>query len=538
MSLMKSLNSGISGLRAFQTKMDVIGNNIANVETTGFKSSQITFSEMLSQSIGSGGSEDSPNGDAQVGLGVRIASINRDFSQGGLQATGRNTDLSIEGKGFFMVSDGDQNYLTRAGNFAFNKDGKLVDQFGNKVQGFNANDNGKILSSGTTEDIILDFNNVSEPQATQEVFVAGNLNAETSTTQVSQAQLAFTTEAGSVASGTTLLNDLAQTSADFTAGDQITFDVTLKDGTTQQLTHAFSAGDTLSDLMTSLNNQIGSGEGTFSLVDGLMVLRSASPGDSQLAVTGTSTSGAGSINIPAFQVTQQGETNSQNISSTVYDGLGRAHTLVMQLTQSDTNTWDYQASFLDGEEITNGASGTVTFDESGNLTGEDTINLNFDPGSRAEPVNFSVKLGNPESGSRLTQFSGSNSAQVTSQNGYAQGELIDFNIDGGGNINGIYSNGRTTKLAQVAIGDVANYDGLETTGNNLYRSTDASGEIMMNTASNIANTNLNSGVLEGSNVDLAREFTDMITSQRAYQSNARVITTADELLQEVVNLKR
>ena len=336
MSLMKSLNSGISGLRAFQTKMDVIGNNIANVETTGFKSSQITFSEMLSQSIGSGGSEDSPNGDAQVGLGVRIASINRDFSQGGLQATGRNTDLSIEGKGFFMVSDGDQNYLTRAGNFAFNKDGKLVDQFGNKVQGFNANENGKILSSGTTEDIILDFNNVSEPQATQEVFVAGNLNAETSTTQVSQAQLAFTTEAGSVASGTTLLNDLAQTSTDFTAGDQITFDVTLKDGTTQQLTHAFSAGDTLSDLMTSLNNQIGSGEGTFSLVDGLMVLRSASPGDSQLAVTGTSTTGAGSINIPAFQVTQQGETNSQNISSTVYDGLGRAHTLVMQLTQSGT----------------------------------------------------------------------------------------------------------------------------------------------------------------------------------------------------------
>ena len=539
MALMKSLDSGISGLRAFQTKMDVIGNNIANVETTGFKSSDVTFSDMLSQTISSGGgSEDSPNSSAQVGLGVRIAAINRDFSQGGLQSTGRATDLSIEGDGFFMVNNGGQNYLTRAGNFSFNKDGQLVDQKGNKVQGFNANDSGQVLASGTTEDIVLDFNNVSEPKATQEVFVAGNLNSETSKTQVAQSQLAFTTDSGAVAAGNTALNDLAQTSSDFGAGDSIAFDVTLNDGTAQTITHNYAAGDTLDDVVATINSQLGAAEGTVSLVDGIMKLRSANPGESELTINGATTSGGGQINIPSFQVAQEGTTASKNISSTVYDGLGQAHTMIMKLTQTATNTWNYEASFLDGEEITDGATGTISFDASGNMTGGDTLNLGFEPGGGAETQNFSVKLGNPASGSKLTQFSGSSSVQVTSQDGYAQGELVDFNIDGGGNINGLYSNGRTTKLAQIAIGDVANYNGLESMGDNMFRKTDVSGDIRMNTASNMADTSMNSGVLEGSNVELAREFTNMITSQRAYQSNARVITTADELLQEVVNLKR
>jgi flagellar hook protein FlgE len=291
-------------------------------------------------------------------------------------------------------------------------------------------------------------------------------------------------------------------------------------------------------MLASFNNQLGAAEGTASLVDGLMVLRSASPGDSELEIGNTGVNGTGEINFPSFQVTQNGSTNSQSISSTVYDGLGRAHTMVMDFTQADTNSWNYEASFLDGEEITGGATGTVTFDESGNLTSDNNISIDFEPGSGAEAMNFNVKLGDPESGSKLTQYAGSNSAQFTSQDGYAQGDLVDFDIDGGGNINGIYSNGQNTRLAQLAIGNVSNRDGLEALGSGLYRKTDTSGDISTSTAPNLADTKLSSGVLEGSNVELAQEFTDMITSQRAYQSNARVITTADELLQEVVNLKR
>jgi flagellar hook protein FlgE len=536
---MKSLNSGVSGLRAFQTKMDIIGNNIANVETSGFKASRISFSEMLNQEIGSGGgSESAPSASAQVGLGVRISSIDRDFNQGGLQSTGRKTDMAIEGDGFFKVAEGNQEFLTRAGNFAFNKDGFLVDQSGRKVQGFNADATGDVLASGTTSDIRVDFENVFDPQSTQNIFAGGNLHANTSKAQIVEAQSALTTESGSIANEATALNDLAQTSTDLTDGDTIDFDLTLNDGTTETVSHTFSSGDTVNDLLNSINSNMASGEANVSMVDGLLMARSSQLGDSQFSIDNISTTGAGSINMPGFEVNQQGKTNSQTISTTVYDELGKSHTMTLKMTQSDTNTWDYEANFLDGEEINSGGTGTITFDESGNLSSDSTVAIEFDPGSGANPVSFNLNFGNPENGSRLTQFSGSSSVKVTSQDGYSQGKLVDFSIDGDGFVNGVYDNGRNVKLAQVAIGDVSNYNGLETVGDGLFRSTVASGTVSTTTASNLSETNISSGVLEGSNVDLAREFTDMITSQRAYQSNARVITTADELLQEAVNLKR
>jgi flagellar hook protein FlgE len=538
MSLMKSLNSGVSGLRAFQTKMDVIGNNIANVDTTGFKSSRATFSEMLSQRIGSGGgSQSSPQSGAQVGLGVRLAAIDRDFNQGGLQTTGRQTDLAIEGQGFFMVNEGTQPFLTRAGNFAFNRDGFLVDQAGRNVQGFNANSEGNIIAGGATDDIRIDFENILDPQATENIFVAGNLNADTSTNQVIQSRSAFTTAGGALATSTTLINDLTQTTTALAAGDQIEFEFTLNDGTALTATHTFAAGDTVEDMITSLNAAL-AGEGNVSLVDGILVLRSDTLGDSSLNINSAAVTGAGDINMPGFQVTQAGSTGSQTISTTVFDGLGRAHTLLINATQTDVNTWEYEASFLDGEEITAGGTGTIEFDESGSLTSDNTFEIGFDPGNGAGPMSFNVNLGNPDDGSRISQFSGSSSAKITSQDGFTEGRLVDFSFDGDGFINGIFSNGRNVQLGQLAIADVANNNGLETVGSGLFRNTVASGDISINTAANMEATNLAAGVLEGSNVDLAREFTEMITSQRAFQSNARVITTADELLAETVALKR
>jgi len=536
---MKSLNSGVSGLQAFQTKMDVIGNNIANVDTIGFKSSRVSFSDMLSQRISSGGAtEDAPQSGGQVGLGVRVASIDRDFNQGGLQTTGRTTDLALEGDGFFMVKQNGQDLLTRAGNFSFNKEGFLVDQSGRNVQGFNVNAVGDVRASGATEDIRVDFENVFDPKSTQNIFVAGNLNSDTSQSKILQAQSALTTNGGSIASGSTLINDLSQTTNDFSAGDTIAFDITLNDGTAQTVTHNVAGGDTLDDLVNSINSSLAAGEGTLSLVDGLMVFRSSQLGDSQLDISNVTTTGAGTVNFPGFQTTQEGSTGSQTISSTVFDELGRSHSLSLKLTQTDVNTWQYEASFLDGEQIQNGNTGTLTFDDSGNLNSGNTFSIDFDPGNGAAPVNFTVNLGNPENGSRLTQFTGSNSAKVTSQDGFSQGNLVDISFDGEGFINGIFDNGQNVKIGQLAVADVANYDGLEAQGGNLFRATVNSGDIRINTASELANTNLNSGILEGSNVDLAEQFTDMITSQRAFQSNARVITTADEFLQEAVNLIR
>lgn len=539
MSLVKSLNSGVSGMKAFQTKMDVIGNNIANVETAGFKSSSVSFAEMMSERLGrsGGGGDSAPQLSNQVGLGVRVASIDRDFSQGAMQNTGRATDLAIEGEGYFMVSDGGENLMTRAGNFVFNKDGFLVDQGGRSVQGYIADRSGNILGGGAAEDIRIDFENSLPPKQTENVTLAGNLNASTSTNRVLQSQSGFTAN-GASASETTLINDLSQTLTDLANGDQISFDVTLNDGTTQTITHSFTTGDTLGDLVNTFNSQLTSAEGELGLIDGMLNLRSEQLGESELSISNVSVSGTGSINFPGLQVTQDGQTNDQTMSTTIYDELGRAHSLMLEFTQTGNNEWSYDARFLDGEKVTSGQTGTISFDELGQLSSDDLLNLTFEPGSGAKTTSFSVELGDSEKGTRFTQYAGTNSAKVISQDGYTQGQLIDVAIDGAGQVQGIYDNGNSTVLAQIALAQVQNQNGLEMVGGGLFRATSAAGEMFVDTVDNFAGTAINSGNLEGSNVDLAKEFTAMITSQRAYQSNARVISTSDEMLTEAVNLKR
>lgn len=539
MSFMNALNSGISGLRAFQTQMDVIGNNIANVDTTGYKSSSINFAEMLTQQLGgSNQGTNAPSAGSQVGLGVRIAAIERDFSQGSLQTTGRTTDLAIEGNGFFVVKNQNQNLLTRDGNFSFNKDGYLVDQSGNTVQGYEANSQGVIQPGGTTDDVKIDLNSVYPPNATSNVNLAGNLNADTSTYQVVQSTTGLTTTSGSAATAATDLNSLSQTTASLVNGDTINFDMMMNDGTSKTVTYTYKTGDTLGDLVNALNTGIGSAEGSVSLVDGSLVFRSAKMGDSQFTVNSASVSGTGSIKFPGFSIAQQGETGSKSVSSTIYDGLGRAHTLLVKFTQTDNNTWQYEASFADGEKITSGGTGTLKFDESGNLISTGSQNISFDPGNGANPVTFQLNLGDSKNGTQITQYSGFDSTQVASQDGFTQGKLEDVKIDEQGNVTGVYDNGQNINLAQIALASVQNSDGLESLGNGLYRATNSSGVPALTTADNLSGTQIRSGSLEGSNVDLAKEFTEMITSQRAYQSNARVITTADQLLQEAVNLKR
>ncbi len=540
MSLIRSLNSGVSGLRAFQTKMDTIGNNIANVETTGFKSSRVSFAEMMNQRLGrSGGGDSSPQLNNQVGLGVRVASIDRNFSQGALQSTGISTDLAIEGEGFFMVNDGSQNLLTRAGNFVFNKDGFLVDQGGRFVQGYNADSSGNILGGGSTENIRIDFENVLPPKQTDMVTLAGNLDASTSFSQVIQSQSGLTAN-GAIATAGTEINDLDQTMTDLADGDEVVFNVTLNDGTNVSIEYTYSNGDTVEDMINAFNSELNSTgeEGTLRIVDGLFVLRSSQMGDSSLQITGTSVNGTGEINFPGFQVTQNGETNTRTMSTTIYDDLGHAHSLILEFTQTGENEWEYTAKFVDGEEISSGETGTLQFDELGQLSSDDSIDITYDPGPGVNTSTFSVSFGDSSQGTRFTQFAGSNSAKVVNQDGYTQGELVDISIDGDGKVQGIYDNGNNMVLSQLSMGRVQNQHGLEMVGGGLFRATSAAGEVFVNTADTFAETDINSGTLEGSNVDLAKEFTEMITSQRAYQSNARVISTSDEMLMEAVNLKR
>jgi flagellar hook protein FlgE len=389
----------------------------------------------------------------------------------------------------------------------------------------------------------IDFENALPPKQTDEVNLAGNLNANTSTAQIVQAQSAFTDSSGNIAAGTTDINDLSQTTSDLEAGDVIEVTYTQNDGTagaTADFEYG-TDGTTLDDMVAALNTDLGA-QGDLALVDGMLQLKSGSLGDSELNIDSTNVidnaGDADAVNFPGFQVTQEGETNTQTMSTTVYDDLGKGHSLLIDFTQVAENEWEYEAEFADGETINSGSTGTVTFDEMGQVTSGGNFNMEFEPGNGAGTTNFDVELGDSSQGTTFTQYSGANTAKVVSQDGYSQGSLVDISIDGDGRLQGVYDNGQNKDLAQLALGNVQNEDGLEMVGGGLFRATSAAGEVFIDSADNLSDSSINSGALEGSNVELAQEFTEMITSQRAYQSSARVISTSDEMLTEAVNLKR
>ncbi len=377
MSLVKSLNAGVSGLNAFQKKMDVIGNNIANVGTVGFKSSNISFSEMMSSnSSRTGAGSGNPQMTNQVGLGVRVGTITKDFSQGSLQSTGRSTDLALQGNGFFVVKSGGENLYTRAGNFVFNQNGNLVDGEGRSVQGYLADASGNVIGGSMLNDVQINYDDVIPPKKTENVYLSGNLNASTSTTRSYQAQSGLQAS-GNSASPSTELNSLDQTLTELVTGDTISFDIALNDGSPATVNYTYGAGDTVADMMDYFNANVPGSQAKLSMVDGMFRLQSTQIGDSDLSIIDISVSGMGDINFPSFSLQEEGVTGSQSISSIIYDELGNPHSLILNLTQVNENEWTYEASFLNGETITSGNNGTVQFNEKGELVSADSLNITF-----------------------------------------------------------------------------------------------------------------------------------------------------------------
>lgn len=567
MSLVNSLNSGISGLRGFQTKLDVVGNNIANVNTTGFKSRRVAFAEQLQQNKGRIGSnfETAPKVTNQVGLGVRVSSIDLDFAQGTLFDTNKPTDLGLNGDGFFIVGEDNANIrLTRAGNFSFNKNSELVTQNGLNVKGFNAREDGNIVTGRGVDNIRINFEDTFSPSQTQRVDLTGNLNANTSIAQRIQSLQAFTVrDGGAIAASETRVYDLAQTDASLTDDTTIDLSFTLNDGTqgtgASPVTLAITSETTLGELAQQIEDAINGASEVVSLEgnpgevdvyveDGTLVIQSRLLGDSQLAV-GLVASTSGQIDFPTLAREVRGTTNTTSISSTVYDTVGKDHTLITEFTQQQDGTWEYEVSFLDGAEVvqlsTNQTgdptqapfTGKMVFDDAGNLVSDDVVTVTFNPqGEQSGNVTFSLVFA--DGNKKLSQFDGSTTASVFNQDGFPKGDLVDFFIDSDGLIIGQYSNGKSKNLAQLSVSTVSNPEGLISNGSGLYEITPQAGDLRVNTAANLPDTTVNSGFLEGSNVDLTEQFTELIVTQRAFQSSARVIQTSDTMLGETVQLKR
>ena len=408
--MISSLYSGVQGIQANSEALGVIGANIANVNTIGYKSGNVTFSTILGEALGDGG--------------VKVWGMNKTWAQGAMEYTSSSTDLAVIGAGLFVVkgSEGTE-YYTRAGAFVFDKDGTLVNEDGYKVQGL-------AIASGTPSGspTDIDISSLSyDPKSTSEMRMTMNL-------------------------------------------------------------------------------------------------------DSATAASGTFTN-----------------------TITVYDSLGNVIPLTLTFTKSadPANTWAVEGSLpssiasgtgsvqFDGSDTL-----TLTFGTDGKLTGlsadiEITLNNLITGASATQSINWDVyDESNGIANNDVTQFAGSSGVTFQSQNGYSTGSVTSLSVGEDGTITGIFSNGKTQELYQLVLAGFPSYQGLIPLGNNLYSASVESGLPVIGAAKTGGRGVVSSRSLEMSNVDLATEFVKMITTQRAYQANAKVITTSNEVLQELINMKR
>ncbi|WP_026689894.1 flagellar hook protein FlgE [Alteribacter aurantiacus] len=417
--MIRSMYAGIGGMKNFQTKLDVIGNNISNVNTHGFKKGRVTFQDLVSQQLSGAGSAGENRGGTnpqQVGLGSMLSSVDSVQTQGSVQSTGRDLDLAISGDGFFIAADGNQSYYTRAGNFYLDQQGRLVNADGMRIQGYPADENG-VINDTQLGDLLIQSGGVTNPQATQNATLRGNLNAE-----------------GAVGS-------------------------------------------------------------------------------------------------------------TRPMEFLVHDELGRTHSIRVDFTKNGVNSWE--ATFSREVE---GDDGELEFEEFGASKQLDFTSgeLRLEDGDDEDEwlEEMTLALGDAPAVaftldfSRITQFASPSNVEIDEVDGNREGVLESYSIGSSGEINGVFSNGEVRLLGQLATANFNNPAGLTKSGSNMFQASNNSGNPQVGAPGLGGRGELMVSGLEMSNVDLSEEFAEMIVSQRGFQANTRMITTSDELLQELVNLKR
>ena len=540
--MLRSLTSAVTGLKNFMIQLDVLGNNLANIRTLGFKSSRVAFAEASTQAL-SGVSRGFGGGFGkikQIGLGVTISSTDMNFEQGALEFTGTSTDLAIRGKSFFIVSDGSKNRFTRAGNFFFNDHGFLVNSGGLAVQGWRANTDGEIDTFAQLQEIFMDTTLTSPAKETSQAVLSGNLDAGLGPiAQVLASAIAFTEGNVDAQVGTKLI-DLDQTSDPVAlVGTDIEITGDKPNGDDVSATYTVAAGSTLGDLIAAIDAAWG-GTVTVALEDGKIVLTDVAPGESSSSI---SLVDGDFISIPTFEVSTKGFTGTVTTSRIVYDSLGEAHNLILTFTKEEKiGEWTWVATFTGDETITDGSTGTIAFNDSGNVVsfGVDgaATGIVIDPknGGALFTVEMDVQGGPGFTG--ITQYASDPTVFFREVDGRPLGSLLRFTIDTTGIITGIFSNEENLTLAQIALAEFPNPVGLLRAENGLYDTASSSGNPIIGKAGEQFTSSIISGSVETSNVDLVRQFTDMIVTQRGFQANARVVSTADQILEETMRLKR
>jgi len=413
-----SFSVALSGLTADAAALDVVGNNLANLNTTGYKSSTLSFSDLLAQSIGGGA--------VQIGGGVSATATQRQFTQGSLQLSGGAFDAAIQGNGFFIVRDTAGNKLyTRAGSFHLDANGNLVTTTGQKVQGWTAV-TGAINTGGPVGNITIPSNSLHNPVASTQFSLSMNLQS-----------------------------------------------------------------------------------------DGVV----AAP--------------SGSFSAPLQ----------------VVDSLGSTHTLTINFTKTAANKWDYDVT-IPGEDLTTGTPGTPKSLKTGSLTfdGNGKLTTPAAPGTvaiaitgladGATDLNLNWNLYDAAGAPTMTQFAQPSALSATSQDGVAAAQLTQVSLANGGSIVAHFSDGTQQIVGKLAIAAISNPESLVSVGQSNFELGADSATPVIGAPGTGSRGTIQSGALESSTVDIAQEFTNLIVYQRAYQANSRVISTLDELTQDLLSLKR
>ncbi len=622
--MLRSLSAAVSGLRNHQTKLDVVGNNIANVNTVGYKYSTARFQDIFSQTVRGATAPLAGRGGInpmQIGLGMGIASIGTVHTQGAITSTGRETDLAIEGRGFFVVSDGQQNYYTRDGSFVRDASGVLVNADGLTLMGWIPDQDGVIDTSQPLGRINIPLGEDMVAQATENILFAGNLDSaaaaevnyhddnfealrvnglppgafsigEESEDSGNVRMVASTTswdyftvpigfgDDGDVMHFIEVANrtddyitlnivELDKTNGsrnvetvrvqknddgdyqfeDITVGEsEVSYnDVVISSNIVrgERFLLDFGSNDLGENESMVLSGTSGIAEGqTIAFHDGFadedgMIYTMHMNERSGEVFFGSLSADAGEIeNVGPDAVTFQFEPYSYD--TYVYDSLGNRHELTVTFTKHpDNNTWSYTVQHTDPsiriEDPTNAPyTGRLVFTPGGRFDADasDVPDFSFDPGTDAYEVTVSPLFG------EVTQFSLPSNLFAREQDGFQAGELAAFNIESTGIVSGTYTNGMVRELAQIAMASFANPEGLLKMGSNLYDISSNSGDPSIGLPGEMGRGMIQSSSLEMSNVDLANEFTEMITTSRAFQANTRMISTSDEVLVELINVKR
>ncbi|WP_371380327.1 flagellar hook protein FlgE [Sporomusa aerivorans] len=556
-----AMYTGVSGLKAQQTRLNVIGNNIANVNTLGYKSQRTTFSDVFSHTLRSATAPSRSSGRGginpmQVGYGSKVSSIDTNMSTGSTQTTGDNRDAMINGDGFFIIKDGNsgQYKFTRAGNFSVDMEGNLTVN-GMKVCGwqqYTTDADGKITYNTQTNIQPINLyegNTVMPPKGSTIGQLAGNLDPS------KKAHGAALDNIGSVP-GTpdgvttmTVYDDQGNSydiqvkfskcytdaSTSGTAKGSVALDkngYTVTAGTNDKLKLAVDGG-----AQVEITIPPGKYESPTAFINAINTAVNGTPD-----LTGKVAAQLTSDGKLSFTSTATGDSSTVAVSDGTPPGALAAYigtvTSDPGVTRSGNTSWFWQAVSASGD-ITVGSpsNGYLKFDSRGKLiTGDAKFNPtpNLALKTKSGPINLKLDM------SQIATYKNSDDTKVTAgTDGYAAGKLSDFAIGADGMVVGMYSNNQRQPLGMLALAKFTNPAGLEKIGDNLYRTTTNSGEFTGGVAPGAEGTGgLQGGALEGSNVDLAEQFSDMMIASRSYQANSKVITTSDSLMETVINMVR